>query len=101
MSNFLSVAVVTEAFRQVLVDAAGASGIAGATATAVRPSSGPSNGQAGNPPSVGVNLFLYQVTPNGAFRNMDAPTRRSDGTLLQPTRSAYDLHYLLTFYGNE
>ena len=50
---------------------------------------------------MGVNLFLYQVTPNGTFRNIDAPTRRSDGTLLQPTRSAYDLHYLLTFYGSE
>lgn len=101
MSNFLSVAVVTEAFRQVLADAASASGIAGATATAVRPTSGVSSSQPGTPPTVGVNLFLYQVTPNGAFRNIDTPTRRSDGTLLQPTRSAYDLHYLLTFYGNE
>ncbi len=101
MSNFLSIAVVTEAFRQVLTDAAIASKIAGATATAVRPTSGGNNGQVGNPPNVGVNLFLYQVTPNGTFRNLDAPTRRSDGTLLQPTRSAYDLHYLLTFYGSE
>ncbi len=101
MSNFLSVAVVTEAFRQVLVDAVNASGIPGASVTAVRPTSGANNGQPGNPPTVGVNLFLYQVTPNAAFRNMDAPARRSDGSLLQPTRSAYDLHYLLTFYGSE
>ncbi len=101
MSNFLSIAVVTEAFRQVLNEAASGSGVAGASATAVRPTSGANNGQPGNPPTVGVNLFLYQVTPNGTFRNMDAPTRRSDGTLLQPTRSAYDLHYLLTFYGSE
>jgi hypothetical protein len=101
MSNFLSIAVVTEAFRQVLNEAASGSGVAGASATAVRPTSGANNGQPGNPPTVGVNLFLYQVTPNGTFRNLDAPTRRSDGTLLQPTRSAYDLHYLLTFYGSE
>jgi hypothetical protein len=101
MSNFLSVAVVTEAFRQVLMDAVNAAGIPGASVTAVRPTSGANNGQPGNPPSVGVNLFLYQVTPNAAFRNMDAPARRSDGSLLQPTRSAYDLHYLLTFYGSE
>ncbi len=101
MSNFLSIATVTEAFRQVLNEAATASGVPGASATAVRPTSGANNGQPGNPPTVGVNLFLYQVTPNGAFRNLDAPTRRSDGTLLQPSRSAYDLHYLLTFYGSE
>lgn len=101
MSNFLSIAVVTEAFRQVLTNAANASGIPGAIATAVRPSSGSNNGQPGSPPTVGVNLFLYQVTPNGTFRNMDTPSRRTDGSLLQPTRSAYDLHYLLTFYGSE
>ena len=99
MSNFLSVAVVTEAFRQVLADAINASGVSGASATAARPTSS-GNGQ-GHPPGAGVNLFLYQVTPNGAFRNMDVPTRRSDGSLSQPTRSAYDLHYLLTFYGSE
>ncbi len=101
MSNYLSIAAVTEAFREALDEAATASGVAGATATAVRPTSGANNGQPGNPPIVGVNLFLFQVTPNGAFRNVDAPTRRTDGTLLQPTRSAYDLHYLLTFYGSE
>lgn len=101
MSNFLAIATVTEAFRQVLNEAAAGSGVAGASATAVRPTSGANNGQPGNPPVAGVNVFLYQVTPNGAFRNVDAPTRRSDGTLLQPTRSAYDLHYLLTFYGSE
>lgn len=101
MSNFLSIATVTEAFRQVLNEAAADSGIAGAVATAVRPTSGTNNGQPGNPPTVGVNLYLYQVTPNGTFRNMDAPTRRSDGSLLRPSRSAYDLHYLLTFYGSD
>ncbi len=101
MSNFLAIATVTEAIRQVLDDAADATGISGAAATAVRPTSGANNGQPGNPPKDGVNLFLYQVTPNGAFRNADAPARRSDGSLTQPTRSAYDLHYLLTFYGSE
>lgn len=101
MSNFLTIAAVTEAFRQVLSEAATASNVAGASATAVRPTSGVNNGQPGNPPVTGVNLFLYQVTPNGTFRNVDAPTRRSDGTLLQPSRSAYDLHYLVTFYGSE
>ncbi|MBI9048815.1 MAG: DUF4255 domain-containing protein [Anaerolineaceae bacterium] len=101
MSNFLSIATVTEAFRQVLNEAATSSGVSGASATAVRPTSGTNNGQPGNPPVAGVNIYLYQVTPNGTFRNVDAPTRRNDGTLLTPTRSAYDLHYLLSFYGSD
>ena len=42
MSNFLSIAVVTEAFRQVLNEAAVGSGVSGASATAVRPTSGSS-----------------------------------------------------------
>jgi len=101
MSNFLSIAVVTEAFRQVLNEAAVGSGVSGASATAVRPTSGTNNGQPGNPPVAGVNLYLYQIMPNAAFRNADAPTRRADGTLMQPSRSAYDLFYLLTFYGSD
>ncbi len=101
MSNYLSIATVTEAFRQILDEAAAASGVAGASATAVRPTSGTNNGQPGNPPVAGVNLYLYQVLPNAYFRNADEPVRRADGSLIQPTRSAYDLNYLLTFYGSE
>jgi hypothetical protein len=48
-----------------------------------------------------VNVFLYQVAPNAAFRNADVPTRRADGTLLQRPRVALDLYYLLSFYGED
>ena len=30
-----------------------------------------------------MNVYLYQVTPNAAFRNVDLPTRRADGTLVK------------------
>ena len=76
--------------------AASASDISGAIATALRPTTG----TVGLPP-VGVNLYLYQVTPNSALRNVDQPSRRSDGTILEPPMIALDLHYLLTFYGKE
>lgn len=49
----------------------------------------------------GVNIFLYQATPNTAWRNHDLPTRRGDGSLAQRPQIALDLHYLLTFYGDE
>jgi hypothetical protein len=101
MSNSLAIATVTEAFRQILDEAAAASGVAGARATTVRPITGTAVGEIGNPPSAGVNLFLYQVVPDGPLTNMDLPTRRSDGSLRLPTRSAYNLNYLLTFYGVE
>ena len=51
--------------------------------------------------AVGVNVFLYQVTPNVAWRNADLPSRRSDGTTAQRPQAAFDLHYLLSFHGKE
>jgi hypothetical protein len=48
-----------------------------------------------------VNIYLYQVTPNAAYRNADLPTRRNDGSLVQKPQVAIDLHYLFTFHGND
>jgi hypothetical protein len=72
------------------------SDVGNAVVTAVRPN-GPNSGV----PEVGVNIFLYQATPNVAWRNHDLPTRRPDGSLSQRPQIALDLHYLLTFYGDE
>lgn len=94
MSNFLAIATVTATLRQTLEDAVGRD-VTGATATAVRP-----NAPSGLP-NPGVNVYLYQVTPNAAWRNADVPTRSAAGGLVQRPRVAIDLHYLLSFYGNE
>ena len=49
-----------------------------------------------------VNLFLHQVTPNVAWRNMDFPSVAADGsTRLNNPALALDLHYLLTAYASE
>jgi hypothetical protein len=48
-----------------------------------------------------VNVYLYQVTPNAAYRNADLPTRGSDGTLMNRPQAALDLHYLFTFHGDD
>jgi len=48
-----------------------------------------------------VNIYLSHVTPNAALRNADLSTRRSDGQLVQRPTAALDLHYLLSFYGDE
>jgi hypothetical protein len=48
----------------------------------------------------GINVFLYQISPNAALRNQDLPTRTHDNKLLRKPQAAVDLHYLLTFYGD-
>jgi hypothetical protein len=92
MSNFLAIATVTAALRQTLNAVAGID-VPGAEVTTMRPDE-PTNTDAR------VNIYLYQVTPNAAWRNADLPTRRNDGGLVQRPQVALDLHYLLTFYGD-
>lgn len=96
MSNFLAIATVTATLSQLIQTAIGAD-VDGATVSMVRPDGNGGN----NVPDIGVNLYLYQITPNIAWRNADLPSRNSDGQMVQRPRAAFDLHYLLTFYGNE
>jgi hypothetical protein len=54
----------------------------------------------GNNTANQLNLFLYQVLPNAAWRNMDMPTTVRPGeTGMSPL--ALDLHYLITAFGRE
>src|SRR6266704_5678193 len=47
-----------------------------------------------------LNLFLYQVLPNAAWRNMDIPQHlRSGETGIPPL--ALNLYYMLTAYGKD
>ncbi len=94
MSNVLAIATVTQTIVQILGDALAAAHMTGAHVTAFSPDSK-------TLPEHGVNVFLYQVSPNPALRNSDLPTRRADGTLLQRPRAALDLSYLITFYGDD
>jgi uncharacterized protein DUF4255 len=93
VSNFLAIATVTAALQEVLQPAVGS-----AVPLAKVGFSRPDGGGAGAPL---VNVYLYQVTPNAAYRNADLPTRRSDATLMGRPQAALDLHYLFTFHGND
>jgi len=95
MSNTLAIATVTATLQQTITAALPGSGVGGAHVTTLRPDA--SSGL----PTVGVNIFLYQVTPNLACQNSDLPTRRADGSLLRRPQAALDLHYLLTFHGDD
>jgi hypothetical protein len=97
MSNFLAIATVTAALSLFLSEALSEAGVdlGGVSATSLRPDAG------SGLPAPGVNVFLYQVTPNAAWQNVDLPTRRANGELIQRSQAALDLHYLLTCYGDD
>ncbi|HEV7473377.1 MAG TPA: DUF4255 domain-containing protein [Pyrinomonadaceae bacterium] len=95
MSNHLAIATVTASLAEILQHVV-EKDVPGLTVTTARPD-GPNAAGAGRR----LNIYLYQVTPNAAWRNSDLPTRSDDGRMVQKPRVALDLHYLLTFYGNE
>jgi hypothetical protein len=95
MSNYLAIATVTAALQRLLQEGI-REDVPGATVTTVRPDNPGTASQ-----TVGINIYLYQATPNPAWRNADLRTRRPKGDLIKHGQAALDLHYLLTFYGNE
>jgi hypothetical protein len=93
MSNALAIATVTTALAQIVRTAA-QSVVNGADVLTGRPDPAAA-------PAHRIHLFLYLVSPNGALRNTDLPTRSSDGKVTSRPAVALDLHYLLAFYGSE
>ena len=94
MSNHLAIATVTATLARVLQEAFDVD-VPGTKVTTQRPDT------AGSGSERRANVYLYQVTPNAFWRNSDLPTRADNGRLMQKPRAALDLHYLLTFYGDE
>lgn len=105
MSNYLAIAAVTATLRD-LLEAEAQQIVSGATVTTLRPEKATD----GATSRKGGNLFLYQVTPNAAWRNQELITHRRDVSSpdnrprdivgkSQPV--ALNLQYLLSFYGDE
>lgn len=95
MSNYLAIATVTAALQQVLQPPL-QNAVTGASVGFSRP-----DGKGSSQKSPVTNVYLYRVTPNAAYRNVDVPTRRGDGTLVKTPLTALDLHYLITFRGSD
>jgi Pvc16 N-terminal domain len=53
----------------------------------------------GTPETSRINLFMYQVTPNPGWRNVDLPSRDASGERTASPPLALDLHYLVSAYG--
>jgi hypothetical protein len=95
VSDYRAIAAMTATLQNILQPAVSAA-VPGAP---VRPARPEKSVQVASPGE--VHLFLYQVSPNAALRNAELPVRRSDGTLIRRPQVALDLHYLITFYGDE
>ncbi|HEY2012480.1 MAG TPA: DUF4255 domain-containing protein [Bryobacteraceae bacterium] len=104
MSNALAISGVTAVLQYCLnaVFHSPSSVLGAVSVTAVAPDLIQiANGNGGNAP-LQVNLFLHQVTPNAAWRNVGLPSLSGDGaTRLHNQPLALDLHYLLTAYASE
>jgi hypothetical protein len=95
VSNPFAIAAVTATFSQLLQRVIEEPTLAGATVTTAAPDAARA-GRTGRQ----LNLFLYQVNPNAALRNMDLPFRGGDGELRSRPVLALGLSYLLTAYGH-
>lgn len=94
MSNPLAIATTTVVLGEIVKTGLGA--VTGAQVTTLRPDE-KENGA----PAPEANVFLYQVSPNAALRNADLPTRTSNGDLRRRPQVGLDLHYLISFYGDD
>lgn len=96
MSNALAIAAVTATLRNLLENVNQGTGLNGSNVTiTTKP---PDKARDGTSTDNQINLFLYQVLPNAAWRNMDIPQRvRSGETAIPPL--ALNLSYMLTAYG--
>ena len=103
MSSPLAIASVTAVLRDLLNNGFIDHNIVGSvgsnvTITAVPPDTIPLDSTNA---TTQLNLFLYQVTPNLGWRNVDLPSRDARGDRRTNPPLALDLHYLLTAYGAE
>lgn len=102
MSNALAIAsvsfVLVDLLNNGLIDRDISSSIGDVVVTALPPDKVDALQQDGKSQ---LNLFLYNITQNQAWRNMGYPSRDANGDRIDNPPLALDLHYLLTAYGAE
>jgi Pvc16 N-terminal domain len=100
MSSPLAIAAVTAALKDLLNDGLmnhDLSSVGSFTVTA----SPPDRITTGTNEPNQLNVFLYQVTSNSGWRNVDLPSRDAKGNVISNAPLALDLHYMLTAYGSQ
>jgi len=99
VSNPLAIAATTLTLQAILQSAIVSdpadTDLTDTTVTILPPDKARGNGNANQ-----LNLFLYQILPNAAWRNMNIPSLVAAGETGQPPL-ALTLHYLLTAFGKD
>lgn len=99
MSNPLAIAATTMTLQAILqsgiLSDPDDTDLTDTTVTILPPDKARGNGNANQ-----LNLFLYQILPNAAWRNMNIPTQVAQGETGSPPL-ALTLHYLLTAFGKD
>lgn len=93
MSNALAIAAVTATLRNLLQSINQVTGLEDTTVSTKPPDQSRNHNDANQ-----LNLFLYQVLPNAAWRNMDNPQYVKSGETSMPPLPL-NLYYMLTAYG--
>ena len=97
MSSPLSIASVTSVIKSVLENGLvmhGATAVVGELAVTAMP---PDRITTGADERSQLNIYLYRITPNTAWRTIPSEATQSNGARAVPL--SLDLHYLLTAYG--
>lgn len=101
MSNALAIASVTAVLKDLLNNGVIDHQLSGAVGEVVVSALPPDRVLvAGQPETSRINVFLYQVTPNAAWRNAALPSHDPGGARVSNPPLALDLHYLVTAYGS-
>jgi len=99
VSNPLAIAATTLTLQAILQSAIVSdpadTDLTDTTVTILPPDKARGNGNANQ-----LNLFLYQILPNAAWRNMNIPSQVAAGETGNPPL-ALTLHYLLTAFGKD
>ncbi|AFZ24168.1 hypothetical protein Cylst_1919 [Cylindrospermum stagnale PCC 7417] len=95
MSNYLAIATATATLQRTL-QASVQGEVDGARVTTLRPDRLNSGS-----PEAGINIFLYDILLNPAWRSADLRQRYSEEKFVKRLQTGLDLYYLLTTYGNE
>ncbi|MGC2108250.1 MAG: DUF4255 domain-containing protein [Candidatus Korobacteraceae bacterium] len=96
MSNSLAIAAVTATLQSILLQAVTAETDLSDTVVTIQPL----DKARGAINSNQLNLFLYQILPNAAWRNWDIPSQVKQGESAVPPL-ALNLYYLLTAFGRD
>lgn len=103
MSSPFAIAGLTATLQHVLSNGLVDHGVTAAVGgtvdvKAVAPDRVETNGSLSNPT---LNVFLYQVTPNIGWRNVDLASRNYSGDRLTNPPLALDIHYILSAYAED